>query len=168
MNDTEPPCDERSGSADEDRRRALEDAYYQQEAQIINGLRAIFSQIDELSTSLKSWSGSTRDLLLLEVKANVTAVAQIVVGGIVFALLAVLFVFSLCVAMGVVAYHLSAHLLLSMGVFLASLALVLATLIWWQKRLTHFLGFKNTTAQLQEGWSGFYNKVRPSDEDQTT
>uniref|UniRef100_UPI0004702981 phage holin family protein n=1 Tax=Vibrio parahaemolyticus TaxID=670 RepID=UPI0004702981 len=133
----------------------------------INGLRAILSQIDDLSTSLRTWSGSTLDLFLLETKVNVVAARQIVMFSIIFTLLSVLFIFSVCLVAGVVTYHFTAQLLLSVGVFIVSLGLALVGLAWWQKRLTHFLGFKNTTDQLQEGWHAFSNQTRPSHADKT-
>ncbi|WP_025560462.1 phage holin family protein, partial [Vibrio parahaemolyticus] len=133
----------------------------------INGLRAILSQIDDLSTSLRTWSGSTLDLFLLEMKVNVAAARQIVMFSIIFTLLSVLFIFSVCLVAGVVTYHFTAQLLLSVGVFIVSLGLALVGLAWWQKRLTHFLGFKNTTDQLQEGWHAFSNQPRPSHADKT-
>ncbi|TOB66026.1 phage holin family protein [Vibrio parahaemolyticus] len=167
MNDSEHTINERQGSATADSSRALNGAKNQEVEQAINGLRAILSQIDDLSTSLRTWSGSTLDLFLLEMKVNVAAARQIVMFSIIFTLLSVLFIFSVCLVSGVVTYHFTAQLLLSVGVFIVSLGLALVGLAWWQKRLTHFLGFKNTTDQLQEGWHAFSNQTRPSHADKT-
>lgn len=84
MNDSEHTINERQGSATADSSRALNGAKNQEVEQAINGLRAILSQIDDLSTSLRTWSGSTLDLFLLEMKVNVAAARQIVMFSIIF------------------------------------------------------------------------------------
>jgi hypothetical protein len=154
------------GSATADS-RAQEQADTQQMEQAIKGLQALLSQTSALSTSLKTWSNSSLDLFLLEMKVNMAAARQIVVCSIIFTLLSVLFIFSLCLAAGLVTFHFTAHLLLSVVVFIGCLGLALSALAWWQLRLTHFLGFKNTTKQLQEGWYAFSNQARPSHADKT-
>ncbi|GAJ72084.1 putative membrane protein [Vibrio sp. JCM 18904] len=131
-------------------------------------MSSILAQLDQLTKSLKAWSGSTLDLFLLEMKVNVSAVRQILLCTVVFTLLSVLFVFSLCLASGgVVAYQLTANVYVAVGVFITSLGLALFALAWWQKRLVGFLGFKNTTEQLQEGgWDALATKAQSSHADQ--
>ncbi|WP_427982875.1 hypothetical protein [Agarivorans sp.] len=166
MDDSNNTDKQHKGSATADSRTPGE-AETQQIEQAIKGLQALLSQISTLSSSLKTWSNSSLDLFLLEMKVNMAAARQIVLCSIIFTLLAVLFIFSLCVAAGLVTFHFTAHLLLSVAVFIGCLGLALSALAWWQLRLTHFLGFKNTTKQLQEGWYAFSNQTRPSHADKT-
>ncbi|WNJ95578.1 phage holin family protein [Vibrio ruber] len=167
MNNSEHLTTEEQGPATADGRRAPTGADTQEIEQAVNGIQAILSQIEGLATSLKTWSNTTLDLFVLEVKTNIAAARQIVLCSIIFILLAVLFIFSLCLTAGIVTYYLTAHLLLSAGVFIVSLGLVLFGLAWWQKRLTTFLGFKNTTDQLQEGWYALSNQAQPGHTDKT-
>ncbi|MDF4966893.1 hypothetical protein P3578_24520, partial [Vibrio parahaemolyticus] len=64
------------------------------------------------------------------------------------------------------AYQLTANVYVAVGVFITSLGLALFALAWWQKRLVGFLGFKNTTEQLQEGWDALATKAQSSHADQ--
>lgn len=162
MNNSGQFTNQQPGSAAADSGRAPSGAQEQDIQQTINGLSCILSQLDQLTQSLKAWSGSTLDLFLLEVKINASAARQILLCTIVFTLLSVLFVFSLCLASGVVAYQLTANVYVAVGVFIASLGLALLSLAWWQKRLVGFLGFKNTTEQLQEGWDALATKAQSS------
>lgn len=163
MNDSPHTTDKVPSPADN--RRAPDGAESQNIEQAINGLRAMFAQLDELSSSLRAWSGATLTLFLLELKLNAAAARQIVLCSIIFTLLSVLFVFSVCLAAGVVAYHITSHLVLSVGVFIVALALALAGIAWWQKRLSHFMGFNHTNDQLQEAWHAFTEKAQPDNAD---
>ncbi|MDW6092540.1 phage holin family protein [Vibrio rhizosphaerae] len=171
MNDSGHMTTEDQGPTTDAARRAAVGADTQdvkQEAeQAVNSIRTILTQIEGLATSLKTWSDTTLDLFVLEVKTNIAAARQIVLCSIVFILLAVLFIFSLCLTAGIVTYDLTAHVLLSCGVFIGSLGLALFGLAWWQQRLTNFLGFKHTTEQLREGWDALSDKTQPGDADQT-
>ncbi|WP_253652117.1 MULTISPECIES: hypothetical protein [unclassified Vibrio] len=166
MNNSGQVTNQQPGSAAADSGRAPSGEEEQDIQQTINGLSSILSQLDQLTQSLKAWSGSTLDLFLLEVKINASAARQILLCTIVFTLLSVLFVFSLCLASGVVAYQLTANVYVAVGVFIASLGLALLSLAWWQKRLVGFLGFKNTTEQLQEGWDALATKAQSSHSNQ--
>ncbi|MDF5099218.1 hypothetical protein P3608_24985, partial [Vibrio parahaemolyticus] len=118
MNNSGQVTNQQSGSAASDSGRAPDGAEEQDIQQTINGLSSILSQLDQLTQSLKAWSGSTLDLFLLEVKINASAARQILLCTIVFTLLSVLFVFSLCLASGVVAYQLTANVYVAVGVFI--------------------------------------------------
>ncbi|CAM3058674.1 hypothetical protein QTO01_01445 [Vibrio mytili] len=162
---SDPRQDTQPGSTTGDCGRDPNGAEEQDIQQTINGLNSIFSQLDTLTQSLKAWSGSTLELFLLEVKVNASAVQQLLLSAVIFTLLSVLFVFSLCLASGVVAYQLTLNVYIAVLVFITSLALALFALAWWQKRLVGFLGFKNTTEQLQEGWDALAKKAQSSRED---
>ncbi|ASA54822.1 phage holin family protein [Vibrio gazogenes] len=164
MNDSEHTTNQHQGPATAS--RAPDGAETQQVEQAMHRLRAILSQLGTLSTSVKTWSDATLDLFLLEVKVNVEAARQIVLCSIIFTLLSVLFIFSFCLTAGVVTYSLTANVLFGAGVFIVSLGLALVGVAWWQLRLTRFLGFKNTTVQLQEGWDVLSNKTQSGDANQ--
>ncbi|PFG45608.1 hypothetical protein ATG66_3904 [Vibrio sp. ES.051] len=157
---------EQPSSATENSGQAPDGAEEHEVQQTINGLNSILLQLEQLTKSLRAWSGSTLDLFLLELKVNSAAAQQILLCAVVFTLLSVLFVFSLCLASGVVAYQLTTNVYVAVGVFIASLGLALFALAWWQKRLVGFLGFKNTTEQLQEGWNALATKAQSSNASQ--
>ncbi len=77
MNNSGQVTNQQSGSAASDSGRAPDGAEEQDIQQTINGLSSILAQLDQLTKSLKVWSGSTLDLFLLEMKVNVSAVRQI-------------------------------------------------------------------------------------------
>lgn len=167
MNDSENTINEHQGSATSEGSRAPKGAQNHEITQTVNELRSLLSQFSNLSTTLKTWGGSTLELLRLEIKLNMAATSQVILCSIIFTLLSVLFLFSVCFALSLVTYHFTTQLLVSVGVFIASLGLTLVGLVWWQKRLTKFLGFKKTIDQLQEGWDAFTNQTQSNHSDKT-
>lgn len=119
--------------------------------QAVDSLKAMMVQVETLADSMKHWSTSTLNLFRLELKLNTKAVQQLMLTGFVFTLLAILFIVSFCICLGLISYQLSANPYLGIGVFLSSFAIVLGLLVWWQKKLVACLGFKQTTAQIKEG-----------------
>jgi ABC-type nickel/cobalt efflux system permease component RcnA len=65
--------------------------------------------------------------------------------------LLVLFIFSICVSVGIVSYSITHNMLIGVGLFLFTMSVVLVGLVYWQKYLMQFFGFKDTISQLKEG-----------------
>jgi len=114
----------------------------------------ISNLVDQLSQTLQEiggWSQSTLQLFFMEWLRNVAAAKKILVCQILFILLIILFIFSLCVSIGIVFYSITGHLLIGVASFLIAFSAVLLALFFWQKHLLRFLGFKQTISQVKEG-----------------
>lgn len=122
--------------------------------QIQTKLDEMLSLFDQLSQTLKEiggWSQSTLQLFLMEWLRNVAVAKRILLCQLLFIPLFIIFIFSLCVCIGIVAYSLTSHLLVGVGSFLIVFTAVLVSLIVWQKYLLRFVGFKETISQVKEG-----------------
>ena len=117
----------------------------------IDDLKDVFNKVSNIAQEAGQWSESTIKLFFVEILRNVAAAQRFVVCQLLFIPLLILFIFSLCVSIGIVAYSLTYNLLIAVGFFLLAMSLVLLGLIYWQKYLTRFFGFKETIAQLKEG-----------------
>jgi len=117
----------------------------------IDEIKDIFNKVSTVAQEVGSWSESTIQLFFTEVLRNVAAAKQFFVCQLLFIPLVVLFIFSLCVCVGIITYSLTASLLIAVGLFIFAMLLVLAGLIYWQKYLLRFFGFKDTVSQLKEG-----------------
>ena len=109
---------------------------------------------DEMNVNVEEigqWSEATVQLFFMEVLRNVAAAKQFFVCQLLFIPLLVLFIFSLCVCTGIVLYSITLNILIGVGGFLIAMLLVLVGLLYWQKRLIRFFGFKETVSQLKEG-----------------
>ena len=117
----------------------------------VEEIKDIFNKVSKLAQEVGQWSESTVQLFFMEVLRNVAAAKQFFVCQLLFIPLLVLFIFSLCVCSGIVIYSLTDSIFIGLGVFLLTMMLVLVGLLYWQKRLIRFFGFKDTVSQLKEG-----------------
>jgi len=111
----------------------------------------IFNKLSAITEEVGQWSKSTGQLFYMEVLRNIYTARQLFLCQLLFIPLLVLFVFSLCILVGVIAYTISLSILVGFICFLLTTFLVLIGLIFWQKHLMSFLGFKETIDQLKEG-----------------
>ena len=122
--------------------------------QIQTKLDEMLSLFDQLSQTLKEiggWSQSTLQLFLMEWLRNVAVAKRILLCQLLFIPLFIIFIFSLCVCIGIVAYSLTSQKMVGVGSFLIVFTAVLVSLIVWQKYLLRFVGFKETISQVKEG-----------------
>ncbi|AZG72153.1 hypothetical protein SHLI107390_06275 [Shewanella livingstonensis] len=117
----------------------------------VEEIKDIFNKVSKLAQEVGQWSESTVQLFFMEVLRNVAAAKQFFVCQLLFIPLLVLFIFSLCVCTGIVLYSITLNILIGVGGFLLAMMLVLVGLLYWQKRLIRFFGFKETVSQLKEG-----------------
>ncbi|WP_413479011.1 phage holin family protein [Vibrio hibernica] len=117
----------------------------------IDEIKSAFNQVSKVITEVGQWSESTAQLFYLEVQRNIAAAKQSIICQVLFIPLLILFIFSLCISIGVVAYVLTQNVLIGIGLFLFAMGLILAGLIYWQKRLIRSFGFNETISQLKEG-----------------
>ncbi|QDE30065.1 MULTISPECIES: hypothetical protein [Shewanella] len=117
----------------------------------IDDITDILSKLSKVTQNVGEWSESTVQLFFIEVLRNVAAAKQFFVCQLLFIPLLVLFIFSLCVSVGIITYSLTQSLLSGVGIFLLVMSSVLAGLVYWQKYLLRFFGFKDTISQLKEG-----------------
>lgn len=117
----------------------------------VEEIKDIFNKVSKLAQEVGQWSESTVQLFFMEILRNVAAAKQFLVCQLLFIPLLVLFIFSLCVCSGIVIYSLTHSIFIGLGVFLLTMMLVLVGLLYWQKRLIRFFGFKDTVSQLKEG-----------------
>ena len=117
----------------------------------VEEIKDIFNKVSKLAQEVGQWSESTVQLFFMEVLRNVAAAKQCFVCQLLFIPLLVLFIFSLCVCTGIVLYSITLNILIGVGGFLIAMMLVLVGLLYWQKRLIRFFGFKETVSQLKEG-----------------
>ena len=117
----------------------------------VEEIKDIFNKVSKLAQEVGQWSESTVQLFFMEVLRNVAAAKQFFVCQLLFIPLLVLFIFSLCVCTGIVLYSITLNILIGVGGFLIAMMLVLVGLLYWQKRLIRFFGFKETVSQLKEG-----------------
>jgi hypothetical protein len=117
----------------------------------VEEIKDIFNKASKLAQEVGQWSESTVQLFFMEILRNVAAAKQFLVCQLLFIPLLVLFIFSLCVCSGIVIYSLTDSIFIGLGVFLLTMMLVLVGLLYWQKRLIRFFGFKDTVSQLKEG-----------------
>ncbi|MGI2111017.1 hypothetical protein ACRN9C_16735 [Shewanella frigidimarina] len=117
----------------------------------VEEIKDIFNKVSKLAQEVGQWSESTVQLFFMEVLRNVAAAKQFFVCQLLFIPLLVLFIFSLCVCTGIVLYSITLNTLIGVGGFLLAMMLVLVGLLYWQKRLIRFFGFKETVSQLKEG-----------------
>tara|TARA_R110001583_G_scaffold4077_4_gene24354 strand:+ start:895 stop:1377 length:483 start_codon:yes stop_codon:yes gene_type:complete len=118
----------------------------------IDEIKDIFNKVSTVAHEVGLWSESTIQLFFTEVLRNVAAAKQLFVCQLLFIPLLVLFIFSLCVCVGIITYSLTESLLIGVGLFILAMLLVLVGLIYWQKYLLRFFGFKATVSQLKEGF----------------
>ena len=117
----------------------------------VEEIKDIFNKVSKLAQEVGQWSESTVQLFFMEVLRNVAAAKQFFVCQLLFIPLLVLFIFSLCVCTGIVLYSITLNILIGVGGFLIAMMLVLVGLLYWQKRLIRFFGYKETVSQLKEG-----------------
>ncbi|KVX02187.1 hypothetical protein AWJ07_15335 [Shewanella frigidimarina] len=117
----------------------------------VEEIKDIFNKVSKLAQEVGQWSESTVQLFFMEVLRNVAAAKQFFVCQLLFIPLLVLFIFSLCVCTGIVLYSITLNTFIGVGGFLLAMMLVLVGLLYWQKRLIRFFGFKETVSQLKEG-----------------
>jgi hypothetical protein len=117
----------------------------------VEEIKDIFNKVSKLTQEVGQWSESTVQLFFIEILRNVAAAKKLFVCQLLFIPLLVLFIFSLCVCTGIMIYSITHSIFIGLGIFLLTMMLVLVGLIYWQKRLISFFGFKDTVAQLKEG-----------------
>ncbi|MBD1573379.1 hypothetical protein HC725_08840 [Vibrio sp. S17_S38] len=117
----------------------------------VDEIKSAFNQVSKVITEVGQWSESTAQLFYLEVQRNIAATKQSIICQILFIPLLILFIFSLCISIGVVNYVLTQNVLIGIGLFLFAMILILTGLIYWQTRLIRSFGFKETISQLKEG-----------------
>ncbi|UJF22647.1 hypothetical protein [Shewanella sp. OMA3-2] len=117
----------------------------------VDDIADIFNKISSMTQEVGKWSEATVQLFFTEVLRNVAAAKQFFVCQLLFIPLLILFIFSLCVCVGIVSYSLTQNMLIGVGAFLLVMSSVLVGLIYWQKYLLRFFGFKDTISQLKEG-----------------
>lgn len=117
----------------------------------ISDIADIFNKISSMALEVGKWSESTVQLFFTEVLRNVAAAKQFLLCQLLFIPLLVLFIFSLCICVGIVSYSLTQSIYVGVGAFLLVMLLVLVGLSYWQKYLLRFFGFKDTISQLKEG-----------------
>lgn len=111
----------------------------------------VFNKVSKIAQEAGQWSESTIKLFFIEILRNVEAAKRFAVCQLLFIPLLILFIFSICICIGIIAYSLTSNLLIAVGMFLSAMGLVLVALAYWQKYLMRFFGFKATIAQLKEG-----------------
>jgi hypothetical protein len=117
----------------------------------VEEIKDIFNKVSKLTQEVGQWSESTVQLFFIEILRNVAAAKKFFVCQLLFIPLLVLFIFSLCVCTGIMIYSITHSIFIGLGIFLLAMMLVLVGLIYWQKRLIRFFGFKDTVSQLKEG-----------------
>ena len=117
----------------------------------IDEITDVFNKASKIAQEAGQWSESTIKLFFIEILRNIEAAKRFAVCQLVFIPLLILFIFSLCICIGIVAYSLTYNVLIAVGLFLLAMGLVLLGLAYWQKHLMKFFGFKATIAQLKEG-----------------
>lgn len=117
----------------------------------IDEISDVFNKASKIAQEVGHWSESTVQLFFIEIQRNIEAAKRFVACQLLFIPLLILFIFSSCVSVGIVVYSITGNLLIGVGSFLLIMALVLIGLIYWQKYLIRFFGFKDTIAQLKEG-----------------
>lgn len=111
----------------------------------------VFNKLSALTEEVGQWSKSTIQLFFMEVLRNIASAKQLFFCQLLFIPLLILFIFSLCITVGVIAYTISLNILVGLLFFILAMSAVLGGLIFWQKYLIGFLGFKDTLEQLKEG-----------------
>ncbi|RBW47941.1 hypothetical protein DS885_00390 [Psychromonas sp. B3M02] len=147
-NNNEPVCDENKIS-DEAKSDNLFDT--EQIEQKFNEVSSMFNKLSDTIDALGKWSESTIQVFFMELLRSIAASKQFLLCQVLFIPLLILFVFSTCIAIGIVFYSLTGYLLVGVGTSLLSMLLVLAGLAYWQKRLMKMIGFTDTIAQIKEG-----------------
>ena len=147
-NNTEQVCDENTISDDTKPDSLLDTEKIDQK---IDEVSTLFNKLSETIDTLGKWSESTIQVFFMELLRSVTASKQFLLCQILFIPLLILFIFSTCIATGIVLYSLTGHLLIAVGTFLLSMIVVLGALAYWQKKLMKMIGFTNTMAQIKEG-----------------
>ena len=147
-NKTEPVCDENKISDDTKPDNLLDAEKIEQK---FNELNSMFDKLSDTLDSLGKWSESTIQVFFMELLRSINASKQFLLCQALFIPLLILFVFSTCIAIGIVFYSLTGQLLIGVGTFLLSMVAVLIGLAYWQKRLMKMIGFTNTMAQIKEG-----------------
>jgi len=117
----------------------------------VDEIKDIFNKISKLTQEVGQWSESTVQLFFIEILRNIVAAKKFFICQLLFIPLLVLFIFSLCVCTGIMIYSITHSIFIGLGIFLLAMMLVLVGLIYWQKRLIRFFGFKDTVSQLKEG-----------------
>ena len=117
----------------------------------IDEITDVFNKVSKIAQEAGQWSESTIKLFFIEILRNIEAAKRFAVCQLVFIPLLILFIFSLCICIGIIAYSLTYNVLIAVGLFLLAMGLVLLGLAYWQKHLMKFFGFKATIAQLKEG-----------------
>jgi hypothetical protein len=111
----------------------------------------IFDKAFSLIKELGKWSESTAQLFFMEILRNFNVAYKILFCQILFIPLLVIFILSICIFLGIIGYSFYDNLIIASGIFLTSLFMVLAFLLYWQKKLSQFLGFEQTILQVKEG-----------------
>jgi hypothetical protein len=147
MKNTDKACDENKISEAD----SLDNLLDTQNLSVkIDEILDVFNKVSALTEELGQWSKSTVQLFFMEVLRNVNAAKQIFLCQLLFIPLLILFVFSLCVTAGVVAYTITLNILIGFAFFILAMSAVLGGLVFWQKHLMSFLGFNSTLEQLKE------------------
>ena len=129
----------------------------------IDEIKDVFNRVSVLSQEVSRWSESTLQLFLIEVQRNVVAAKHLLLCQLLFIPLLILFVFSVCVCAGGLAYYFTGNLLAAIGTFLITIIAVLGGLAYWQKCLLKHVGFNDTIAQLEEGVNVIYKAAQSGD-----
>lgn len=117
----------------------------------VDEITDIFNKVSKVAQDIGQWSESTVQLFFMEVSRNVVVAKKLLVCQLLFIPLLVLFIFSICVSVGIVSYSITHNMLIGVGLFLFTMSMVLVGLVYWQKYLMQFFGFKDTISQLKEG-----------------
>lgn len=129
----------------------------------VNDLHSLWQQLNLCQQRFLAWADSTTELFSLELKTSLAAIRQMIVLQLLLICLAVFFVLSLCGGVGLVVYHFTLSLLAGYAGFVVALGAVLAGLIWQQARLASLVGFRNTVAQVKEGWDVVSKQTQSGD-----
>lgn len=117
----------------------------------VDEITDIFNKVSKVAQDIGQWSESTVQLFFMEVSRNIVVAKKFLVCQLLFIPLLVLFIFSICVSVGIVSYSITHNMLIGVGLFLFTMSMVLVGLVYWQKYLMQFFGFKDTISQLKEG-----------------
>ena len=119
--------------------------------QSIKELKSLWNQLLLLKDPVKQWSQASIDLFFIELRTSLSTLKQSLLLNILFVVLSVFFLLSLCAGLGFLTYHYTHVILLSYMGFVASLGLVLVLLLCWQRYLRKLIGFRHTIEQVKEG-----------------
>lgn len=173
MKDSHSSTDESQRSAPNLGDRALFDEAYQAKIQqeiqdVSQTMSRISNHVEDAASSVADWGQQTFSLLMLEAKLNLKASKQLFVLGLFLFCITVLFVFSLCVSIGLSIYFWLGNPYFGLFSFLLSLGICIGLMLWRQQTLISYLGFSQTKQQLEEAWDVIVQNTTSSNQAQTT